>query len=138
MHCPSCAVPTSVLAVEVDEHEATLRRRRMCRGCGLRFVTLEHYELVPDAQPGVHAPYSRWRVITGVRAAAQRQRQVIDAAAHRRHARGGALDPPHTRHIGQHQPTEPSKRGATSPYSLVPASGRGCASVMPSNRRLCT
>ncbi|MGW7510669.1 NrdR family transcriptional regulator [Streptomyces massasporeus] len=137
MNCPSCAAPTSVVAVEADEQGSTIRRRRRCSGCDLRFSTLEHYELVPVVQSGICVPYSRWRVITGVRAASQRQRQVMDAAAQRRRTRGSSLDPPHSHHLGQHQPTEHSERGATSPYSLVLASGRGCASVMPSNSRLC-
>ncbi|WP_419156122.1 hypothetical protein [Streptomyces canus] len=51
--CPSCAAPTSVVAVEVDEHGSAVRRRRRCSGCDLRFITLERYELVRVAQSGI-------------------------------------------------------------------------------------
>lgn len=97
----------------------------MCSECGLQFVTVEHYELIKVPHCGIRAPFSRARVVTAVRTAAQGQRQVMNAAAHRRRTRGQPLGTSLPYHLPQRRTTEPSDQGASSPYSLVSASGRG-------------
>ncbi|MFH9177734.1 MULTISPECIES: NrdR family transcriptional regulator [Streptomyces] len=125
MRCPSCAAPTRVVAAEVSNHGSTIRRRRRCSACDLLFTTLECANLVTVPQCGVRVPFSRWSVITKVRTAAQRHRQVIDSAAHRERTRSQSLGVSHHHHLAQRRTPESSELGATSPFSLASASGRG-------------
>lgn len=70
MHCPYCRNPDSrVLDSRVAEDGSSIRRRRECRECGRRFTTLEQMQLVVVKRSGVVEPFSREKVVTGVRKA---------------------------------------------------------------------
>ena len=80
MHCPFCRPPDSrvVDSRETDEGQA-IRRRRSCPECGRRFTTVETAVLAVVKRSGVTEPFSREKVIRGVRRACQ-GRQVDDDA----------------------------------------------------------
>src|SRR6476469_1269165 len=80
MHCPFCRNPDSrvVDSREADEGQA-IRRRRSCPECGRRFTTVETAVLAVVKRSGVTEPFSREKVIRGVRRACQ-GRQVDDDA----------------------------------------------------------
>ena len=80
MHCPFCRHPDSrvVDSRETDEGQA-IRRRRSCPECGRRFTTVETAILAVVKRSGVTEPFSREKVISGVRRACQ-GRQVDDSA----------------------------------------------------------
>ena len=80
MHCPFCRNPDSrvVDSREADEGQA-IRRRRSCPECGRRFTTVETAVLAVVKRSGVTEPFSREKVISGVRRACQ-GRQVDDDA----------------------------------------------------------
>ena len=80
MHCPFCRHPDSrvVDSREADEGQA-IRRRRSCPECGRRFTTVETAVLAVVKRSGVTEPFSREKVISGVRRACQ-GRQVDDDA----------------------------------------------------------
>jgi len=82
MHCPFCRHPDSrvVDSREADEGQA-IRRRRACQDCGRRFTTVETAVLAVVKRSGVTEPFSREKVISGVRRACQ-GRQVDDDALH--------------------------------------------------------
>lgn len=70
MHCPYCRRPDSrVLDSRVAEDGTSIRRRRECRECGRRFTTLEQMQLVVVKRSGVVEPFSREKIIGGVRKA---------------------------------------------------------------------
>ncbi len=70
MHCPFCRHPDSrvVDSREADEGQA-IRRRRACPECGKRFTTVETAVLSVVKRSGVKEPFSRAKVVRGVRAA---------------------------------------------------------------------
>lgn len=80
MHCPFCRHPDSrvVDSREADEGQA-IRRRRSCPECGRRFTTVETAVLAVVKRSGVTEPFSREKVMRGVRRACQ-GRQVDDDA----------------------------------------------------------
>ncbi|MGV0634029.1 transcriptional regulator NrdR [Mycolicibacillus trivialis] len=80
MHCPFCRHPDSrvVDSRETDEGQA-IRRRRACPECGRRFTTVETAVLAVVKRSGVTEPFSREKVVSGVRRACQ-GRQVDDDA----------------------------------------------------------
>jgi transcriptional repressor NrdR len=80
MHCPFCRNPDSrvVDSRETDEGQA-IRRRRSCPECGRRFTTVETAVLAVVKRSGVTEPFSREKVMRGVRRACQ-GRQVDDDA----------------------------------------------------------
>ncbi|AOW94525.1 transcriptional regulator NrdR [Rhodococcus sp. WMMA185] len=80
MHCPFCRHPDSrvVDSREADEGQA-IRRRRSCPECGRRFTTVETAVLSVVKRSGVTEPFSREKVVRGVRRACQ-GRQVDDDA----------------------------------------------------------
>jgi len=82
MHCPFCRHPDSrvVDSREADEGQA-IRRRRSCPECGRRFTTVETAVLAVVKRSGVTEPFSREKVMRGVRRACQ-GRQVDDDALH--------------------------------------------------------
>jgi transcriptional repressor NrdR len=55
---------------EVDDGQV-IRRRRVCQDCGRRFTTVEEPTLAVIKRSGVTEPFSRQKVITGVRRACQ-------------------------------------------------------------------
>src|SRR3954454_10453348 len=70
MHCPFCRHSDSRV---VDSREAddgaAIRRRRQCPECGERFTTLETASLTVAKRSGANEPFSRDKVIAGVRKA---------------------------------------------------------------------
>ena len=72
MHCPFCRHPDSrVVDSRTSEDGASIRRRRECPKCNKRFSTLEIASLTVLKRSGVAEPFSREKVITGVRKACQ-------------------------------------------------------------------
>lgn len=70
MYCPFCRHSDSrVLDSRVAEDGTSVRRRRQCPSCGRRFTTLEQMQLVVVKRSGVVEPFSRDKVISGVRKA---------------------------------------------------------------------
>ena len=82
MHCPFCRHPDSrvVDSRETDEGQA-IRRRRSCPECGRRFTTVETAVLAVVKRSGVTEPFSRTKVISGVRKACQGRPVDEDALA---------------------------------------------------------
>src|SRR4051812_49941349 len=70
MHCPFCRHPDSrVVDSREAEDGAAIRRRRQCPECGERFTTLETASLTVTKRSGATEPFSRDKVIAGVRKA---------------------------------------------------------------------
>ncbi len=70
MYCPYCRhVDSRVLDSRVTEDGSAIRRRRECRSCARRFTTLEQMQLVVVKRSGVVEPFSREKVVSGVRKA---------------------------------------------------------------------
>jgi transcriptional repressor NrdR len=82
MRCPFCRHPDSrvVDSREVDEG-AAIRRRRSCPECGRRFTTIEEASLRVIKRSGVAEPFSRAKVVAGVRKACQGRPAGEDAIA---------------------------------------------------------
>jgi transcriptional repressor NrdR len=80
VRCPFCRHPDSrvVDSREADEG-AVIRRRRSCPQCGRRFTTVEDVALSVIKRGGVTEPFSRSKVVAGVRRACQ-GRPVDDVA----------------------------------------------------------
>jgi transcriptional repressor NrdR len=72
MRCPFCRNSDSrvVDSREVDEGQV-IRRRRSCSNCGRRFTTVEEAVLAVVKRSGVTEPFSRDKVVNGVRRACQ-------------------------------------------------------------------
>jgi transcriptional repressor NrdR len=72
MRCPFCRHADSrvVDSREVDEGQV-IRRRRSCTNCSRRFTTVEEAVLAVVKRSGVTEPFSRDKVVTGVRRACQ-------------------------------------------------------------------
>lgn len=72
MRCPFCRHSDSRV---VDSREAedgqVIRRRRSCPECGRRFTTVEEPVLAVLKRSGVTEPFSREKVVSGVRRACQ-------------------------------------------------------------------
>jgi len=80
VHCPFCRHPDSrVVDSRETDDGAAIRRRRSCPECGRRFTTIEQASLIVIKRSGVTEPFSREKVISGVRRACQ-GRQVDDDA----------------------------------------------------------
>ena len=72
MHCPFCQNPdTKVVDTRVGEDGYAIRRRRECPKCQRRFTTVETATLMVVKRSGNVEPFSRDKVITGVRKACQ-------------------------------------------------------------------
>ena len=70
MYCPYCRHQDSrVLDSRVAEDGGSIRRRRQCQRWERRFTTLEQMQLVVVKRTGVVEPFSREKVISGVRKA---------------------------------------------------------------------
>ena len=70
MFCPYCRFTDSrVLDSRVADDGTSIRRRRECRSCSRRFTTLEQMQLVVVKRSGVVEPFSRDKVVSGVRKA---------------------------------------------------------------------
>lgn len=70
MHCPYCHHADSrVLDSRVSDDGTMIRRRRQCPVCERRFTTVEQMQLVVVKRSGVVEPFSRDKVVAGVRKA---------------------------------------------------------------------
>ncbi|HWM34337.1 MAG TPA: transcriptional regulator NrdR [Pseudolysinimonas sp.] len=79
MFCPFCRHPDSrVVDSRTSDDGLAIRRRRQCPECGRRFSTTETASLTVMKRNGVVEPFSREKIVTGVRKACQ-GRPVNDA-----------------------------------------------------------
>src|SRR5215204_6812545 len=82
MRCPHCRHPDSRV---VDSREAEegqmIRRRRACPECGRRFTTVEEAVLAVVKRSGVTEPFSRLKIMAGVRKACQGRPVAEDSIA---------------------------------------------------------
>jgi transcriptional repressor NrdR len=82
VRCPFCRHPDSRV---VDSRETSdgdaIRRRRSCPECGRRFTTVEEMSLAVVKRCGVTEPFSRDKVVSGVRKACQGRPVDEDALA---------------------------------------------------------
>ncbi|MFG3260256.1 transcriptional regulator NrdR [Streptomyces sp. NPDC048172] len=82
MHCPFCRHPDSrVVDSRTTDDGAAIRRRRQCPHCSRRFTTVENASLTVIKRSGVTEPFSRDKVIAGVRKACQGRPVTEDALA---------------------------------------------------------
>ena len=84
MRCPQCGErETRVVDSRDLDDSATIRRRRECAACSMRFTTYERVEaarLVVIKRDGVRQEFDRDRLVSGLRKALTR-RPVPDGAA---------------------------------------------------------
>ena len=79
MHCPFCRhSDTRVIDSRTSDDGLAIRRRRQCPECGKRFSTTETASLTVTKRSGIAEPFSREKIVTGVRKACQ-GRPVTDA-----------------------------------------------------------
>ncbi|MBC9823043.1 transcriptional regulator NrdR [Terrabacter sp. MAHUQ-38] len=72
MHCPFCRHTDSrVIDSRTTDDGACIRRRRQCPECNRRFTTLETSSLNVIKRSGASEPFSRAKVLSGVRKACQ-------------------------------------------------------------------
>lgn len=79
VYCPFCRHPDSrVIDSRTSDDGLAIRRRRQCPECGRRFSTTETATLNVIKRSGIVEPFSREKIVTGVRKACQ-GRPVSDA-----------------------------------------------------------
>jgi len=79
MFCPFCRHPDSrVVDSRTSDDGLSIRRRRQCPECGRRFSTTETASLTVIKRSGIVEPFSREKIVSGVRKACQ-GRPVSDA-----------------------------------------------------------
>jgi transcriptional repressor NrdR len=72
VHCPFCRhTDSKVVDSRTTEDGTAIRRRRSCPECGRRFTTVETAALLVVKRSGVTEPFSRDKVVAGVRKACQ-------------------------------------------------------------------
>ena len=72
MRCPYCRHADTRVVDSRDANEGdAIRRRRSCPECGRRFTTVEETSLSVLKRSGVTEPFSRSKVVSGVRKACQ-------------------------------------------------------------------
>ena len=72
MHCPFCRhTDSKVIDSRTTEDGTAIRRRRSCPQCNRRFTTVETAALLVVKRSGVTEPFSRDKVVGGVRKACQ-------------------------------------------------------------------
>jgi transcriptional repressor NrdR len=72
MFCPFCRHPDSrVVDSRTSDDGLSIRRRRQCPECGRRFSTTETASLNVVKRSGVVQPFSREKIVAGVRKACQ-------------------------------------------------------------------
>lgn len=72
MHCPFCKHDDSrVVDSRSSDDGTSIRRRRQCPECGRRFTTVESAQLLVVKRSGATEPFSRYKVVGGVRKACQ-------------------------------------------------------------------
>jgi transcriptional repressor NrdR len=82
MRCPFCGHDDSrVLDSRPAEDGTAVRRRRSCPACGRRFTTVETATLLVQKRSGATEPFSREKIVAGVRKACQGRPVSDDALA---------------------------------------------------------
>ncbi|MFD0773609.1 transcriptional regulator NrdR [Streptomonospora algeriensis] len=82
MHCPFCRHPdTRVIDSRSTEDGSAIRRRRSCPQCERRFTTQETVLLMVAKRSGVTEPFSRTKIVAGVRRACQGRPVTEDSLA---------------------------------------------------------
>lgn len=82
MRCPFCRnEDTKVIDSRVADEGQAIRRRRSCQECGRRFSTVESAVLSVVKRNGVTEPFSREKVMRGVRRACQGRHVDEDSLA---------------------------------------------------------
>ena len=72
MRCPFCRNDDSrVIDSRTADDGASIRRRRQCPQCGRRFTTVETSSLTVVKRSGATEPFSRDKVLSGVRKSCQ-------------------------------------------------------------------
>jgi transcriptional repressor NrdR len=72
MHCPFCHYTDSrVIDSRTADDGTSIRRRRHCPECNRRFTTVETTSLSVVKRSGANEPFSRSKVLVGVRKACQ-------------------------------------------------------------------
>ena len=72
MYCPYCKNPDSrVIDSRTADDGAAIRRRRSCPSCGRRFTTQETVILMVAKRSGATEPFTRDKIVRGVRRACQ-------------------------------------------------------------------
>lgn len=72
MNCPFCrSAETRVVDSRSNEDGTAIRRRRMCPSCSRRFTTVETMSMLVVKRSGVVEPFSRAKIVSGVRKACQ-------------------------------------------------------------------
>jgi transcriptional repressor NrdR len=72
VHCPFCRHDDSrVVDSRTTDDGTAIRRRRQCPECGRRFTTVETASLTVVKRSGAAEPFSRGKVLAGVRKACQ-------------------------------------------------------------------
>ena len=72
MRCPFCRHNDSrVIDSRTADEGAVIRRRRSCPECGRRFTTQETVILMVQKRSGVTEPFTRDKIVNGVRRACQ-------------------------------------------------------------------
>src|SRR5688500_15608386 len=72
MHCRSCRhSDPRVVDSRATEDGTAIRRRRQCPECGRRFTTIETASLTVVKRSGASEPFSRDKILAGVRKACQ-------------------------------------------------------------------
>lgn len=76
MICPYCSkIDNKVIDSRLSKDGRTIRRRRECVACGRRFTTFERLEdILPMVvkKDGRREPYSREKIVSGIRKACQK------------------------------------------------------------------
>ena len=82
MRCPFCRHDDSRVVDSRTTDDATaIRRRRQCPSCGRRFTTIETSSLLVIKRSGATEPFSRDKILAGVRKACQGRPVSEDALA---------------------------------------------------------
>ncbi|PVU81695.1 transcriptional regulator NrdR [Cellulomonas sp. WB94] len=72
MHCPFCRHADSrVVDSRTSDDGSSIRRRRQCPACNRRFTTVETASLSVVKRSGATEPFSREKIVNGVRKACQ-------------------------------------------------------------------
>jgi transcriptional repressor NrdR len=72
MHCPFCRHADSrVIDSRTSDDGTAIRRRRQCPACNRRFTTIETASLSVVKRSGATEPFSRDKIVAGVRKACQ-------------------------------------------------------------------
>ena len=82
MICPYCRnLDSRVIDSRTADDGAAIRRRRSCRACGRRFTTQETVILMVGKRSGATEPFTRDKIVRGVRRACQGRPVSEDALA---------------------------------------------------------